>query len=56
VRAQVPPEVFTTPYVSPVGGSPEAVRANLREAIRLMREAGYEIRNQKLVNVKTASP
>ena len=56
VRGQVPPEVFTTEYKNPVNGTPEAVRANLREAIRLLREAGYEVRNQKLVNVKTGEP
>ena len=53
VRDKVPPEVFTTPYANPVGGSPENTRANLREALRLMREAGYEVRDRKLVNVKT---
>ena len=31
VRAEVPAEVFTTPYTNPVGGNPEAVRDNLRE-------------------------
>jgi microcin C transport system substrate-binding protein len=56
VRGMVPPEVFTTPYTNPVGGNPEAVRNNLREAIRLAREAGYEVRNQKLVNSKTGEP
>jgi microcin C transport system substrate-binding protein len=53
VRDQVPPEVFTTPYTNPIGGTPENVRANLREGTRLLKEAGYEIRNQKLVNAKT---
>jgi microcin C transport system substrate-binding protein len=53
VRDQVPPEVFTTPYANPVGGTPENVRANLREAIRLLKEAGYEVRNQQLLNAKT---
>ena len=56
VRDKVPPEVFTTPYSNPVNGSTEQVRANLREATRLLRDAGYEIRNQKLVNVKTGEP
>jgi microcin C transport system substrate-binding protein len=56
VRSEVPPEVFTTPYTNPVNGSPEAVRANLRQAIRLLREAGYEVRNQKLVDVKSGEP
>jgi microcin C transport system substrate-binding protein len=53
VRDKVPAEVFTTAYTNPVGGNPENVRANLREATRLLREAGYEVRNQKLVNSQT---
>jgi len=55
VRAEVPPEVFTTAYANPVGGSPEAVRDNLREALRLFKEAGYEVRDRKLVDVKTGT-
>jgi microcin C transport system substrate-binding protein len=50
VRDKVPGEVFTTPYQNPVGGNPEAVRANLREAARLLKEAGYEIKDRKLVD------
>jgi microcin C transport system substrate-binding protein len=50
VRDQVPAEVFTTPYVNPVGGNPEAVRANLRESARLLKEAGFEVRERKLVD------
>jgi len=53
VRDKVPPELFTKSYTNPVTGNPEAVRANLREALRLLREAGYEVRDQKLVDVKT---
>jgi len=56
VRDQVPPEVFTTPYANPVGGNRENVRANLREATRLLKEGGYEIRNLKLVDAKTGQP
>ena len=55
VRDKVPPEVFTTPYTNPVGGNPEAVRKNLREAVRLLKEAGYEVRNEKLVDAKTGA-
>jgi microcin C transport system substrate-binding protein len=55
VRAEVPSEVFTTPYTNPVGGSPEAVRDNLREALRLFKEAGYEVRDRKLVDTKTGT-
>jgi microcin C transport system substrate-binding protein len=56
VRNEVPPEVFTTVYKNPVNGNAEAVRNNLREATRLLREAGWEIKNQKLVNAKTGEP
>lgn len=50
VRGKVPPEVFTTPYKNPVGGNPEAVRSNLREATRLLKEAGFEVRDRKLID------
>jgi microcin C transport system substrate-binding protein len=50
VRDKVPPEVFTAPYENPVSGNPEAVRANLREAAKLLKEAGYEIRDRKLLD------
>ena len=56
VRDKVPPEVFTKPYTNPVNGNPEAVRNNLREALRLLKQAGYEVRDQRLVNVKTGEP
>jgi microcin C transport system substrate-binding protein len=50
VRDKVPAEVFTNPYVNPVGGNPEAVRVNLRESARLLKEAGFEVRDRKLVD------
>ncbi|MBY0381908.1 MAG: extracellular solute-binding protein [Xanthobacteraceae bacterium] len=56
VRGQVPDDVFTTEYTNPVGGNPENVRSNLREASRLLKEAGYEVRDRKLVNAKSGAP
>lgn len=53
VKDKLPEEVFTTPYTNPVGGSAEKQRANLREAVRLFGEAGYEIRDGRMVNVET---
>ncbi len=50
VRDKVPPDVFTTPYTNPVGGNPEAVRNNLREAMRLLKEAGFQFRDRKLTD------
>jgi microcin C transport system substrate-binding protein len=56
VRDKVPPEVFTTPYSNPVNDTPSAVRDNLREAVRLLREAGWEVKDRRLVNAKTGEP
>jgi microcin C transport system substrate-binding protein len=56
LRDKIPPEVFTTPYSNPVNDSPDAVRNNLREATRLLRDAGYEVRDRKLTNTKTGEP
>ncbi|WP_246688285.1 extracellular solute-binding protein [Methylobacterium sp. WL120] len=56
VKDKVPPSVFTTPYKNPVSETPEAVRTNLREAVRLLREAGYEQRDGRMVNKATGEP
>jgi microcin C transport system substrate-binding protein len=56
VRDKVPAEVFTTPYTNPVGGNSDNVRNNLREAVRLLKEAGYEVRDRKLVESKSGEP
>ena len=56
VRDKVPPEVFTTPYTNPTGGNPDQVRSNLREGVRLLKDAGWEIRDRRLVSVKTKEP
>ena len=56
VRDRVPGEVFSKPYVNPIGGSRENVRANRREAMRLLKQAGYEIRDLKLVHTGTGEP
>jgi microcin C transport system substrate-binding protein len=56
VRGKVPDDLFTKPYTNPVNGNPDAVRNNLREALTLFRQAGYEIKNTKLVDAKTGQP
>lgn len=56
VRDKIPAEVFSKPFQNPAAGNEEARRANLREAIRLLREAGYEVRDNKLVNAKSGEP
>jgi microcin C transport system substrate-binding protein len=56
VRDELPGALFNEVYTNPVGGSQSAVRSNLREAARLLNKAGYEVRNQVLVNTKTREP
>jgi microcin C transport system substrate-binding protein len=56
VRDKVPPEVFTKAYSNPVGGNPTTVRKNLLEATRLLRDAGYSIHDQLLVDSKSGEP
>jgi microcin C transport system substrate-binding protein len=53
VRDKVPAEVFTKAYTNPADRSANAARANLRDAVLLMKQAGYEIRDQQLVNSKS---
>jgi len=52
VKDQVPPEVFTTAYANPLNGDEDARRANLRAATQLMKAAGYEVKNRRLVNAR----
>lgn len=46
VRDKVPAEVFSAPYVNPKNDTPEKVRDNLREAVRLLKEAGWTVRQE----------
>jgi microcin C transport system substrate-binding protein len=50
VKDKIPPEVFTTEYVSPVGGDPAKLRENLRQALELLTAAGYTLNGNQLVD------
>ena len=53
-RAQLPQELFETPYTLPTfqkGG-----RENIKKAQALLKEAGWVTKNGKLVNAKTGKP
>lgn len=56
VKDKVPPAVFTTPYANPQNATPDAVRGNLREAVCLLKEAGYELRDGRMTDVRTGEP
>ena len=50
LKDQLPPEVFTTEYNPPKTDGTGNIRDNQREALRLFREAGWQVSNQRLVN------
>jgi microcin C transport system substrate-binding protein len=50
VKDKVPAEVFTTPYTNPVAGDPQKLRANLKNALDLLRAAGYHLDGNRLVD------
>lgn len=52
-RDQLPPEVFTQVYEPPSTTGMGIPRANLREAGRLLKEAGWEVRDNRRVHVET---
>lgn len=56
VRELVPEEVFTATYENPVAPDNRVYRTNLREAVKLFREAGYELKDGKMVNAATGEP
>ncbi|UJW75616.1 extracellular solute-binding protein [Rhizobium sp. SL42] len=54
--SDVAPEVLTQEYKNPVGGDGAKLRDNLRQALALLKEAGYELRNGKMVLASTGAP
>jgi len=57
LKGQIPDEVFTTAYTVPTtDGSESGMRENLRAATRMLKEAGWVIKDGKLVNGKTGAP
>lgn len=53
LRDKVPPEVFGPAYKSPVNATETDLRRNLREAGRLLNEAGWKVDNAQLKNAAT---
>lgn len=50
---QLPQEVFIKPFRMPVTDGSGNIRAQLRQAIGLLKEAGWKVKNHKLVHKKT---
>lgn len=56
VKDKVPARVFTEAYKNPVNGDQGKLRENLRIAVGMLKEAGYELKNGRMVNAKTGQP
>jgi len=52
-RGQIPDSVFDEPFTLPVNDGSGNLRKQYREAIKLFKEAGWEIKNQKLTHVES---
>ena len=50
LRGKVPEEVFTRPYKASVTDGSGKIRRELRKAARLLREAGYRVKDGKLLD------
>ena len=55
-KAQLPAEVFNNEYAPPRSDGSGFDRGNLLKAMTLLKEAGWQIKNQQLVNDKTGQP
>ena len=53
VRGEVPEEVFTTVYTNPTNKDQMEMRNNLREAVKVLREAGWQVKDGALTNAET---
>lgn len=53
LRGQIPGSVFTKEFTLPVSDGTGNIRNQTRQAIDLLKQAGFEIQNGKMVNQKT---
>ena len=55
-RGRIPERVFTTAYEPPRTDRPGGLRGNLRRALALLREAGWTVRDGRLIESSTGTP
>ena len=55
-RDQLNPAVFTETYTPPTTGDGTSMRDNLRTAMQLLQQAGYSVRDGKMVHGETGKP
>lgn len=52
-RDQIPAEVFTQVYRAPTYDGSGQIRPQIRQALRILKKAGWELTNGKLINTQT---
>ena len=55
-RGKIQEDIFTTPYQNPDNSTPKKQRENLKKAVKLLNEAGYDFVDGKMTNLKTGEP
>ena len=55
-KDEIPPRVFTEEFQPPVTDGSGRIRAQMRTAFKLLKEAGWELKNKVLTNTKTGEP
>jgi microcin C transport system substrate-binding protein len=55
-RDRLPAEVFTAAYAPPSTDGSGNIRGNLRDALKILREAGWVLEDQKLIDPNTGAP
>lgn len=56
LKGKIPASVFTQPFKAPATDGTGNNRDNLRQAVALLQQAGYEIKGKALVNKQTGKP
>ena len=56
LKGKVPDEVYSQIFQPPTSDGSGYDRVNLLRALKLLKEAGWQVKNQRLVNVKTGQP
>jgi microcin C transport system substrate-binding protein len=55
-RGQIPDQVFGPPYAPPKTDGSGKIRSNLRKAVRLLRQAGWRIKDNRLIDPNSGNP
>ncbi|WP_038176458.1 extracellular solute-binding protein [Vibrio pacinii] len=55
-KAQLPPRLFSEEFQPPVTDGSGRIRSQMRVAFKLLKQAGWELKNKQMTNTKTGEP